>query len=157
MKSALMLLVSLAAVAGATDPKPPAAGEVKKLASVTWNLDTQKLVWTVQKGAIVDGKFVPVSEERFEISPDHAVMASADEQRGLEEEEAAELQHLLDVLSLYCAQSVVWWAHGQVPRAPEVKPDKSAPKPPEKAPPVKVGRVSAYGPLLSATAFHGGY
>ncbi|MBZ5725137.1 MAG: hypothetical protein LAP87_09090 [Acidobacteriia bacterium] len=158
MKAAFILLLSLAVLAGAADQKPQAAGEVKKLGSVTWNLDTQKLVWTVQKGTMVDGKFVAGSEERYEISPDHAVMASADEQRGLEEEEAAELQHLLDVLSLYCAQSVVWWDHGQQESrpAPEVKPDKTAPKAPEKTPPARVGRASGHdAALVALAAFQG--
>jgi hypothetical protein len=35
------------------------------------------------------------------------------ERRGFTEQEAASLHKLLDTLSLYCAESVVWWDQGQ--------------------------------------------
>jgi hypothetical protein len=86
----------------------------------------------VQKGAMVDGKFVAASEQKYEIAPDDAVMAVAEEARAFDGDEATSLHHLLDVLSLYCAESVVWWDEGQgTPvKAPAAKPDK----------PVKVGQ-----------------
>ena len=69
-------------------------------------------MWIVQKGSIVDGKFVPASEQKYEISPDNAVMAVAEEQRGFDNDEADALHRLLDLLSVYCAESVVWWDQG---------------------------------------------
>jgi hypothetical protein len=86
---------------------------VKKLGSVTWDLKTHKLVWTVQSGNLVNGKFVAVSEQEYSVSPDEAVMSVSEEQRGFAEEEANSLQHLLDVLTVYCAESVVWWDQGE--------------------------------------------
>ena len=121
MKTALVLLYSSAAVLFAADPKPvkdPAANPpqsevVKRLSSVTWDLGSEKLVWVVQKGSMVNGEFVPASEQKYEISPDKAVMAVAQEQRGFDGDEAQALHHLLDILSVYCAESVVWWDEGQ--------------------------------------------
>ena len=119
MKTAIMILVSFAAVSCAQDQKADRLApeskqnQVKKLGSVTWNLDSHKLVWVIQKGSNVNGEFVPSSEDRYEITPDQAVMAFSNEKRGFTEEEATSLRHLLDVLSLYCAESVVWWDQGQ--------------------------------------------
>lgn len=143
MKTVLVLLFSFAAASSAADPKPvkaPDAGsarpqEVKRLGSVTWDLEAHKLVWVVQKGAMVEGKFVPASEQRYEIAPDDAVMAVAEEARGFDGDEAVSLHRLLDVLSLYCAESVVWWDEGQGTPVTKPKPDvKKGEKP------VKVGQ-----------------
>ena len=113
---------SFAAASFAQDPKAnpvkepdirSSTGEVKRLGSVTWDLEAHKLVWVVQKGAMVNGEFVPASEQKYEISPDKARMMVAEEERGFDGDEAVSLHHLLDVLSLYCAESVVWWDEGQ--------------------------------------------
>jgi hypothetical protein len=142
MKTALVLFCSFAAAAFAADPKPASvrnptesSGQVKKLGSVTWDVEHHKLVWKVEKGSMVDGEFVASSEEQYEVSPDDAIMAKAEEQRGFSGDEAVALHRLLDTLSLYCAESVVWWDKGEgeplQPRAtPTAKPDKSEdPKP----------------------------
>jgi hypothetical protein len=121
MKTALILCLSIAAALLAADPKPnPVKGpekqppeEVKRLGALTWNPEAHKLVWVVQKGSMVNGAFVPTAEQKYEISPDDAVMEVANEQRGFDNDEATTLHHLLDVLSLYCAESVVWWDEGQ--------------------------------------------
>src|SRR5205809_269767 len=118
MKTALVLLLSFAAASFAADPKTSPVKEpeigakpetVKRLGAVTWDLDAHKLVWVVQKGAMVNGQFVPASEQKYEISPDQARMAVSEEERGFDGDEAVSLHRLLDVLSLYCAESVVWW------------------------------------------------
>ena len=153
MKTAVVLMFSFVAASFAADFKANPAkepdirsstGEVKRLGSVTWDLDSHKLVWVVQKGAMVNGEFVPASEQKYEISPDKAAMMVAEEERGFDSDEAVSLHHLLDVLSLYCAESVVWWDEGQgtptaTPKEPtnrqeKPKADKSDPKP------VKVGQ-----------------
>jgi hypothetical protein len=87
--------------------------QVKKLGSVTWDLKSHRLVWTVQSGNLVNGKFVSVSEQQYAVSPDEAVMSFMDEKRGFAEAEANSLQHLLDILTVYCAESVVWWDQGE--------------------------------------------
>jgi len=119
MKTALILLGSLAVSLMAADPqtqsvKEPStlSDEVKRLGSVSWDLNTHKLVWTVQKGSMQNGEFVPRGEQRYEISPDEAMMAVSEEQRGFDGQEAISLHQLLDVLSMYCAESVVWWDEG---------------------------------------------
>src|SRR3954451_22556539 len=144
MKTALVLMFSFVAASFAADFKAnpvkepdirSSTGEVKRLGSVTWDLDSHKLVWVVQKGAMVNGEFVPASEQKYEISPDKAAMMVAEEERGFDGDEAVSLHHLLDVLSLYCAESVVWWDEGQgSPGAKKPKTEKSEPKP------VKVGQ-----------------
>ena len=145
MKTAFVLLFSFAALSFAADPKPvkdpdvksAKPEEVKRLGSVTWDLESHKLVWVVQKGAMVEGKFVAGSEQRYEIAPDDAVMAVSEEARGFDGDEAVSLHHLLDVLSLYCAESVVWWDEGQGKPAAKPKPDVKRDEKGDK--PVKVG------------------
>ena len=148
MKTRLMLLLSFTAALFAADPQPvkdqaaprpsqevtPPSQEVKKMGSVTWDLENHKLVWVVQKGTIVNGEFKPSSEQHFEISPDEAVMAASGEMRGFDDNEAASLQHLLDVLSIYCAESVVWWDQGE---GTPVDPNAAPPKDPKAVPPAK--------------------
>jgi hypothetical protein len=89
------------------------SSEARRLGTVTWDLKNHKLVWTIEKGATVNGEFVAATSDRYEISPDDAVMAFSDQKRGFTEAEATSLHRLLDVLSLYCAESVVWWDQGQ--------------------------------------------
>jgi hypothetical protein len=133
----------------AADPTPEV---VKKLGSVTWDLESHKLTWVVQKGVNVNGAFTAQSEEKYSISPDQALMSLAEEQREFNQDEAVTLHHLLDILSIYCAESVVWWDEGQgtppgsgsktstpamKPARPE-KTDKTDKAKPEQKP-VKVG------------------
>ncbi len=132
MKTAFAFLLSFAATLFAADKpandpaaNPPAqSDEVRKLKSITWDLNSHQLVWVVQKGSMVNGKFVMGSEQQYSIKPDAAAMAVAGEQRGFDSDEATSLQHLLDVLSVYCAESVVWWEEGQGTPAPGAAPDK---------------------------------
>ncbi len=108
MKIIFGLILSLTTLASAQDGPIQA----KRVASVTWDLQSQKLVWVVQNGVAQNGEFVPSSEERYEISPSEGAMAFGGEQRGFTPQEAAWLQRLLNVLTVYCAESVVWWSNG---------------------------------------------
>jgi hypothetical protein len=83
--------------------------EVRRLENVTWDLMSHTLRWTVKKGTEVNGEFIPAAEEHYEIKPDVAIMKVDDEKRRFELQEAELLHRLLDTLSAYCAQSVVWW------------------------------------------------
>ncbi len=142
MKTALALvfLVAIAAPAAGpqaakqphpnTLPREESQQEIKKLGSVTWDIQSHRLLWTVQKGSVVNGEFLATSEEQYEISPDEATMLFADEARGFDNAEAVSLHRLLDVLSLYCAESVVWWDQGQgVPLDPKTHTSKPAQPP----------------------------
>jgi hypothetical protein len=127
MKTLLVLTLSFAAISCAQDKKTeqPAGGK-KRLESVTWDLKAHKLIWVVQKGNEVDGEFVAQTTDRYEIAPDKAVMEIHGEKRGFTEEEAASLHKLLDTLSLYCAESVVWWDQGQGEKLdPDGRPSKN--------------------------------
>jgi hypothetical protein len=127
MKTALILILSCASLSLAQDTQPdPQPVAVKRLASVTWDLNTHKLVWVVQAGTVADGGFVPLASKRYEVSPEEAYMASKGEKRGLAEEEAGSVTDLLNLLSLYCAQSTDWWEHG--PPADETALPKSEQK-----------------------------
>lgn len=156
MKTAFVLMLSFAAASFAADPKTAKepemrmetgkTGEVKRLGSVTWDLSGHKLVWTVQKGSMVNGEFVPTSEEKYAISPDQARMMVDGETRGFDGQEALSLHKLLDVLSLYCAESVVWRDQGRgTPggRLPSTGPEK--PRIDGKDEPVKVGQPEDTG------------
>ena len=162
MKIALVLLLSCGAALAADPPqqsvKDPAASQngdqVKRLGSLTWDPNAHKLVWVIEKGTMRDGEFVPGTEERYEISPDQAVMAASGEQRGFTDAEALNLHKLLDVLSLYCAESVVWWDEGQgTPLQPPGEPASPpqpghSPKPgqPSGQKPVRVGEPAPEKP-----------
>ncbi|HUB33566.1 MAG TPA: hypothetical protein VMA31_11075 [Bryobacteraceae bacterium] len=133
MKTAFAFLLSFAATLFAADTKTPndsgtnpptQSEEVRRLKSITWDLNSHQLVWVVQKGTMANGNFVMGSEQQYAITPDNAAMAFSGEQRGFDNEEAASLQHLLDVLSVYCAESVVWWEEGQGKPAPGHNSDK---------------------------------
>src|SRR5689334_643735 len=145
MKTAFFLL-SFTAIVFAADSKPdlkadPNVETIKKLGAVTWDLQSHKLTWTVQKGSNVNGEFVPQSEEHYSITPDDAVMSLADEQRGFSEDEATTLHHLLDVLSIYCAESVVWWDQGQGTPVTDARPgNRSKGEADRMAPPEKKAR-----------------
>ena len=133
MKAVLGCLLALAVFLPAEN-KPP--NTLKRLASVTWDLNSHKLGWVVETGSKVNGHFVPASSQRYEVSPDEASMALGEEKRGFTEEEAASLNNLLDVLSLYCAESTVWWEQGE--GAPMEKKTTAPPTPEGK--PVRVNR-----------------
>ena len=158
MKTAVVMLLSMAAISCAQDRKaegpvpdgakekseskaPDAAKdkEKKRLESVTWDLKTHKLIWVVEHGSDQNGQFVASGSDRYEITPDDAVMKYEDQRRGFTMEEASSLHKLLDTLSLYCAESVIWWNQGEgVPldgktpskkRVPAKPDDKFAPGP----------------------------
>ena len=144
MKSAVALFVLFAALGCAQDQKPQV---VKRLSAITWNLETHKLEWTVDRGTAVDGEFVPGDKVKYEVSPDEAFMAVAGEKRPLGQDEADSLHELLNVLSVYCVESVVWWEHG-LPDSPAqpapgflTKPDKPAPSKIAPAPGQKAVKV----------------
>lgn len=149
MKTAVVLMLSMAAISCAQDKKPENkpenkttanAGDKKRLESVTWDLTNHKLTWVVQRGVERNGEFVPQRSDRYEITPDDAVMSFADEKRGFTQEEAASLHKLLDTLSLYCAESVVWWDQGQGERL-DGTPSRREAKPPKNPTPGRKLRV----------------
>jgi hypothetical protein len=168
MKILLVATLSLSGFAFGADPKTqsttePQDGQLRRLDSVTWDLKTHTLTWIVQQGTEEDGKFVSTGSQRYQVTPDNAVMAVADETRGLQQDEAALLHRLLDTLSIYCAQSVVWWDRGEEnlepstrEATPNLKPerpakqgeeetkDKAAPAKPAKALPLGVAEVAAH-------------
>jgi hypothetical protein len=111
----------------APSPTTPPTGkpeQARRLVSLTWDLVNRKLVWVVENGALVDDQFVASSADHYAVSPDGAFMSVKDQKRTFGDAEAASLRRLLDVLSLYCAESVIWWEQGQ----PDVT---DAPKPPD--------------------------
>ena len=76
-------------------------------------MKAHKLIWVVQTGSVSNGHFEKASSDQYEITPTEAEMAFSKERRGFSHQEAVALQRLLDTLSLYCAESVVWWEHGE--------------------------------------------
>lgn len=115
-KAAAILVLTFAGISYAQDKKvdkAPDTEEKKRLESVTWDLKNHKLVWVVGKGKMDGSDFVATGSDRYEITPDEAVMQFAEEKRGFSPQEAANLHKLLDTLSVYCAESVVWWEEGQ--------------------------------------------
>jgi hypothetical protein len=99
--------------------------QLKRVASVNWDLRLGKLEWTIQTG--VEGKdgFVPSSEERYEVSPKDAVMISQGQKRQFTSEEATWLGNLLYALTVYCAESTVWWYRGEPARSPDGAPTQA--------------------------------
>jgi hypothetical protein len=153
MRTALALLLSFAAVSWGQELKQKGS---KRLSSVTWDLMTHRLTWDVQTGREVNGEFRAESTAHYEISPDDAVMQVLNERRGFAAAEAKSLHRLLDTLSLYCAESAVWWDQGQGEKLEEGKPGgKPAPRKPPAAPEPKRERVSRPEPEKTAPAARG--
>jgi hypothetical protein len=118
----------------AAEPQSPAVK--KRLQSVTWDLTKHKLVWVVERGEIREEEFVPVGSQRYEIAPDEAVMQFSEERRGFSREEAVALHTLLDTLTRYCVESVIWWEQGQGDKLDgKEKPKKEQVEHPKKSPP----------------------
>jgi hypothetical protein len=118
MKTALALIFAFSALAFADGNKVGSTNDegtpAKRIASVTWNTQEGKLEWVVQSGFIKNEDFVPSGEEtHYEISPEEAIMAFQGQQRGFTGQEANWLQGLLHVLTVYCAESTVWWDQGE--------------------------------------------
>jgi len=120
MKAVLVVFfASFTALAVAADNavapgnKDNEAVPAKRVKSVTWDLQNQKLVWIVEDGTAKNGNFTPSSEERYEITPKDHAMAFQGEHRAFTSDEGTWLQHLLDILTMYCAESTVWWLDGQ--------------------------------------------
>jgi len=148
MRTVVSLLLCITAASCAEGPKQESqpSHEQRRLESVMWDLKSHKLIWVVQKGTVEKGEFQVSSTDKYEISPDDAAMGYADERRGFSQDEAAALQKLLDTLSLYCAESVIWWDQGQ---GTKMNPKKEPPKGEkivqpkrEKKPPVRTGTTS---------------
>jgi hypothetical protein len=94
--------------------------QLKRVASVNWDLRSGKLEWTIQTGVEgKDGGFVPSSEERYQVSPKDAVMISQGQERKFTGEEATWLEKLLYALTVYCAESTVWWYRGDASPSPD--------------------------------------
>jgi hypothetical protein len=129
VKTAFALLLSCAALCLGQDAKPSQDAKtenVKRLVSVTWDLATHKLIWMVEEGTIVDGGFVASSGVKYAVSPDEATMMFGEEKRSFGAEEASNLHLLLNVLSRYCVDSVVWWEQGPGgPTSPQQSPQQS--------------------------------
>jgi hypothetical protein len=117
LKTVAVLFLSFAGLCCAQDRKitddPPTQAARKRLKSVTWDLASHKLLWVVETGKLEGREFVPTRADSYEISPDEAQMRFAQETRGFSPMEASSLHKLLDTLSIYCAESVVWWDEGQ--------------------------------------------
>jgi len=131
MRTTLALFFFLATSAVAQQQ----AIHVKRVASVTWDSQSGKLVWVVQDGQEQNGEFAGSSEERYEISPKEAVMAVEGQQRTFTDTEVTRLWSLLHSLTLYCVESTMWWETGQGDPLDHGKPtdqppsNQSAPKP----------------------------
>jgi hypothetical protein len=105
----------LFAAQGDADRLQPQDTPAKRIASVNWNIQTGKLEWVVQSGVEHSGQFVPSpsKEEHYQISPEEAKMVFQGQQRGFTTQEADWLQGLLHVLTVYCAESTIWWEQGK--------------------------------------------
>jgi hypothetical protein len=154
MKTALALLFFLTSLGMAEEQKeeqkvvapdngPTAA---KRIKSITWDLQNQRLSWVVEDGTSKDGKFVSSSETRYEISPKDRAMSVQGEKRGFTQDEAEWLQHVLNIITMYCAESVVWWLDGQGDKPDQGSPNKTGPSDKTPDPASKPTRVRVFNP-----------
>jgi hypothetical protein len=152
LRTMAVLFVSFVGVSWAQEHKitgdQQAPATRKRLQSVTWDLQRHKLVWVVETGKLEGHEFVAVGSDRYEISPDQAQMQFAAETRGFSHEEAVNLHRLLDTLSLYCAESVMWWDQGQGEKVDpkhreERKSDEVEEKPEQKSKPRPADQIAS--------------
>jgi len=118
MKTVLALIFSFTSLASAQDKAQKAiapdneAIQAKRVKSITWDLEKQTLVWTVEDGIAKNGEFTATSQESYAVSPQDQTMTFNGERRGFTQDEAIWLGHLMNILTTYCAESVVWWIDG---------------------------------------------
>jgi len=160
MRTALALCLLFATSAWAENGPNGPAIQVKRVATLTWDLETGKLTWVVQTRAEDSPEFPAASNEKYEISPKDATMTFNGESRPFTSQEAKWLENLLHVLTGYCVASTIWWHGGQAlpdpdnPAPAPSQPDQTAPKP-TKAPgdhPVKVVTPQSDKPSLTQRA-----
>jgi hypothetical protein len=142
MRTALTCCLLFATMAWAENGP---AVQVKRVASLTWDLQTGKLTWVVQTRAEDTAEFASSSNEQYEISPKDATMTFHGEARPFTSQEATWLENLLHILAGYCVASTIWWHGGQIlpmpdgeppatpqPDQPRTKPTQAPANPPTK-------------------------
>jgi len=147
MKTAIVFLFSVAILAYADENHENQPVQVKRVASVNWDLQTGKLVWVVQTGAEGKEGFVPSSEEHYEISPKEAVMKFQGQQRGFTSQEATWLGNLLQILTGYCIASTIWWYRGESAPPADSNPNPTTTPPPDSTPEPKPTQSPDSGPV----------
>ena len=131
MRTAIAVLFTFTMLAFAEDNPNT---QIKRVVSVSWNLQTGKLAWVVQTGTEGKDGFVASSEEHYEISPTDAVMTGQGEERRFTAEEGSWLKNLLHVLTVYCVESTIWWYRGESAPTPDPKSAPSQSDPPKGKP-----------------------
>ena len=151
MRTAIIFFFSLTIMAFAEDN--PAA-QVKRIASVGWDLQTGKLTWVVQTGTEGKYGFVASSEEHYEISPENAMMTSQGQERRFTSEEGTWLKNLLHILTAYCVESTIWWYHPEATPTPDggtsspAQPDQPKAKPVQDTSPSPVKVLDKKPPVV---------
>jgi hypothetical protein len=85
----------------------------RRLEAVTWNPVTHSLTWEVSKGEKNGESYKAVATNRYAIDMDKATMTFDGQTRGFSEEEAANVQRLMYLISKYAVDSTIWWEAGQ--------------------------------------------
>jgi hypothetical protein len=85
----------------------------RRLEAVTWNPVTHHLTWEVSKGAKDGESYKAVTTNRYAIDMDKATMTFDGQTRGFSEDEAANVQRLMYLISKYAVDSTIWWEAGQ--------------------------------------------
>jgi hypothetical protein len=87
--------------------------EARRLESITWNPIDHKLTWTVNTGAMNQGKFEGGKKLTYEIKMDQALMTFDGEDRRFSKTEAVSVHRLMDLVAKYAAESTLWWEAGE--------------------------------------------
>lgn len=110
MRKLLAVLLLLATSALAEAPK-----KAMRLESVTWNPVSNRLTWVISEGRVdEDDNYTPEGRRSFySIDVRAAVMFFDGDGRRFSREEAGGVTSLLNHLSRYALESVLWWQDGQ--------------------------------------------
>jgi hypothetical protein len=98
---------------GETHQERGANPKLRRLESVTWNPVSDELTWVVSTGDKAAGPYQPAVKETYHIQMDSATMTVSGEGRHFSQEEAENVQVLMDLLSKYAIDSTIWWEAGQ--------------------------------------------
>lgn len=117
---------------------PTRVKSARRLESFRWDPVKRQFTWEVSKGQKEGSSYKPSSTDRYDIDMDKATMTFNGETRRFSEEEAANVQALMGMLSQYAVESTVWWEDGQGDPVDDkggvAKPGQGTPKnPAEKA------------------------
>jgi hypothetical protein len=130
MRTLLLTFVIFTGVIHAEDKtredQPSTTGLIRRLESVSWDPIHQQLSWVMSVWDPQSSTSKPAKQELYSADLVGAEMKFEGEHRSFDETEAHNVRTLMQLISLYAAQSTVRWRNGESVSKPEPEQDSPA-------------------------------